>query len=79
MPLPATFEDQPREWRTCTTTSDCMVIDGACCRSWPSNLTHKEDMRKAMVAAGAMKGDCPNRACTHGKPVCEHGYCLVWH
>jgi hypothetical protein len=68
------------DWRACKAKDDCAVIEGSCCLAWPANTKNKDNVKHALAAFDASRGDCAQRVCmaVMRKPVCEHGLCMVW-
>jgi len=77
--LPATVAAIPGDWIECKADADCVAIKSACCGSWPSNVTHRERVRKSVAVADAARNYCRNRMCIQkvDTPACDHGKCVI--
>ena len=77
--LPASVAEIPGDWLACTTDAECVAIRSACCGAWPSNVAHRERVRKSVAVADAARDYCKNRMCAQRveTPACDHGKCVI--
>jgi len=77
--LPATASAIPADWLQCSADAECVAIKSACCGSWPSNVAHRERVRKSVAVADAARDYCRNRMCIQklDTPACDHGKCVI--
>jgi hypothetical protein len=77
--LPASAAAIPADWLACSSDAECVAIRSACCGAWPSNVAHRERVRKSVAVADAARDYCKNRVCAQRMetPACDHAHCVI--
>jgi hypothetical protein len=77
--LPTTASAIPAAWLACTKDADCVALPSKCCGAWPSNVGSRVQVERALAAADAARGNCPDRVCAMRleSAACERGRCVV--